>query len=204
MSRLDTKALRLVTLVLDSGLSLTEEDTFTILEGYGEVGKLLRTSYVQSFGMDLDKAREFVKFVAQALLIANTIEFDDDYYAVVDAIADASTLWELWEIIEDNFLAGQHASYEDKFRSLANFILDNEELFVRKLSDEDIEAYETGEDEYGDIVDWAERQLAVDVEEIDEDVDEWYEEEYNILKVLLKDNLKSTEQLDELSLVDTK
>lgn len=92
MSRLDTKALRLVTLVLDSGLSLTEEDTFTILEGYGEVGKLLRTSYVQSFGMDLDKAREFVKFVAQALLIANTIEFDDDYYAVVDAIADASTL----------------------------------------------------------------------------------------------------------------
>ena len=34
-----------------------------------------------------------------------------------------------------------------------------EELFVRKLSDEDIEAYESGEDEYGDIVDWAERQL---------------------------------------------
>ena len=56
---------------------------------------------MQSDGMDLDKAREFVKFVAQSLLIANTIEFDDDYYAVVDAIADASTLWELWEIIED-------------------------------------------------------------------------------------------------------
>ena len=101
-------------------------------------------------------------------------------------------------------MAGQHASYEDKFRSLANFILDNEELFVRKLSDEDIEAYESGEDEYGDIVDWADRQLAVDVEDIDEDADEWYEEEYNTLKVLLKDNLKSTEQLDESSLVDTK
>lgn len=193
MSRLDTKALRLVTLVLDSGLSLTEEGMFILLEGYGEVGKLLRTSYVQSFGMDLDKTREFLKFVAQALLIANTIEYDDDYYAVVDAIADASTLWELWEIIEDNFLAGQHASYEDKFRSLANFIIDHEELFVRKLSDEDIEAYETGEDEYGDIVNWAERQLEVDVEDTGEDVEEWYEEEYNLLKVLLKEELKWTE-----------
>ena len=36
MSRLDTKALRSVILVLDSGLSLTEEEMFILLEGYGE------------------------------------------------------------------------------------------------------------------------------------------------------------------------
>ena len=190
MSRLDTKALRSVILVLDSGLSLTEEKMFGLLESCGEVGELLRTSYVQSDGMDEDKARAFVTFVAQALLIANTSDYDDDYYAVVDAIADASTLGELGHIIADNFLAGQDASYEDKFKSLANFIIDYQELFVRKLSDEHIDAYNSGEDEYGDVVDWAERQLSVDVEDIDEDADVWYEEEYNLLWTLLKENLK--------------
>ncbi len=111
MSRLDTKALRSVILVLDSGLPLTEEEMFIFLEGYGEVGELLRTSYVQSDGMDENKARVFVKFVAQTLLLTNTIEYDDDYYAVIDAIADASTLGELWRILEDNSLVGQEAEH---------------------------------------------------------------------------------------------
>ena len=46
--------------------------------------------------MDLDKAREFVKFVAQALLIANTIDLMMIIMQVVDAIADASTLGGSW------------------------------------------------------------------------------------------------------------
>jgi len=111
MSRLDTKALRSVILVLDSELPLTEEEMFIFLEGYGEVGELLRTSYVQSDGMDENKARVFVKFVAQTLLLTDTIEYDDDYYAVIDAIADASTSGELWRILEDNSLVGQEVEH---------------------------------------------------------------------------------------------
>ena len=108
MSRLDTKALRSVILILDQFPSLmTEEEMFIFLEGYGEVGELLRTSYVQSDGMIEYKARMFVKFVAQALLLTNTIEYDDDYYAVVDAIADASTSGELCRILVDNSLIWQ-------------------------------------------------------------------------------------------------
>ena len=106
MSRLDTKALKSVILVLDSELPLKEEEMFIFLEGYGEVGELLRTSYVQSDGMNENQARVFVKFVAQALMIANTIEYDDDYYAVMDAIADASTSGEVRRILEDNSLLG--------------------------------------------------------------------------------------------------
>ena len=106
MSRLDEKALRSVILVLDSELPLTEEDMFIFLEGYGEVGELLRTSYVQSDGMDENNARMFVKFIAQTLLTADAIEYDDDYFAVVDAIADASIPGEVRRILEDNSLVG--------------------------------------------------------------------------------------------------
>lgn len=115
MSRLDTKALRSVILVLDSGLSLIDEDMFIFLGGYGEVGRLLMTSYVTSFEQSDEvtyyKTKMFVKFVAQTLLIANTIEYDDDYYAVIDAIADASTPGELWRILVDNSLVGQEAEH---------------------------------------------------------------------------------------------
>lgn len=192
MNRLDSRALRSVILVLDRAPSEIGKDILRFLEGYGEVGVLLITSYMQSDGMVEDDLMLFVKFVAQALLITDTVEIndDDDYFAIVDAIADASTSKELWHIIEDNFLAGHDALYEFKFTSLADFIIYHEELFVRKLSDEDIEAYDCGEDEYGDIVNWAERQLAVDVEDTGEDVETWYEEEYNTLKTLVKVNLK--------------
>ena len=81
----------------------------------------------------------------------------------------------------------------ETFEDLAEWIIMNEELFVRKLSDEDIEAYECGDDDFGDIVLWAERQLDMvdNLDDIDEDEEDWCAEECHLLERLIKENLKN-------------
>lgn len=75
--------------------------------------------------------------------------------------------------------------FERLFTALAEEIQDNPSGYVRKLSRKDIKAYDEGDDEFGDIVNWAERQLesASNVEELlgGETREDWFEAEYNIL-----------------------
>ena len=85
---------------------------------------------------------------------------------------------------------------EEKFYELANEITSNPEGYVRKLSDKDIEAYENGDDEFGDIVLWAERQLNM-CEEVDtliegsgETREEWFAFEVECLESLIHQNRK--------------
>jgi len=83
-------------------------------------------------------------------------------------------------------------SMRELFEDLAEWIIMNEELFVRKLSDEDIEAYKNGDDDFGDIVLWAERQLdMLDNFDVGEDEEDWCAEEYHLLERLIKENLKN-------------
>lgn len=78
-----------------------------------------------------------------------------------------------------------NGKYETLFLELAEEIQDNPSGYVRKLSRKDIKAYDEGDDEFGDIVNWAERQLeaASNVEELlgGETREDWFEAEYNIL-----------------------
>ena len=81
----------------------------------------------------------------------------------------------------------------EAFEDLAEWIIMNEELFIRKLSDEDIEAYENGDDDFGDIVLWAERQLDMldNFDDFGEDEEDWCAEEHHLLERLIKENLKN-------------
>lgn len=76
--------------------------------------------------------------------------------------------------------------YETLFLELARKVSNNPTNYVRKLSRKDIIAYEIGVDEFGDIVNWAERQLdsARYVEEWlsdGESREDWFEAEYDLL-----------------------
>lgn len=85
---------------------------------------------------------------------------------------------------------------KDKFYNLANEITSNPEGYVRKLSDEDIEAYENGDDDFGDIVLWAERQLDMSenvddlIKDSDETEEEWFGYEVECLELLIQQNKK--------------
>ena len=86
---------------------------------------------------------------------------------------------------------------KDKFYNLANEITSNPEAYVRKLSDEDIEAYENGDDDFGDIVLWAERQLqsAKHPSLIDETEEEWFGYELEVLESLVDTYKKEKENV---------
>lgn len=78
-----------------------------------------------------------------------------------------------------------NGKYETLFLELAEKVSNNPKNYVRKLSRKDIRAYENGDDEYGDVVNWAERQLdsARNVEELldGESREDWFEAEYDLL-----------------------
>ena len=85
---------------------------------------------------------------------------------------------------------------KDKFYELANEIISNPEAYVRKLSDKDIEAYDNGDDAYGDIVLWAERQFDMSeivydlIKDSDETEEEWFAYEVECLESLIYQNRK--------------
>lgn len=83
---------------------------------------------------------------------------------------------------------------EERFFELANEISANPDWFKRKLSKKDLRAYDNGDDPFGDIVNWAERQLEMceDVDDLIEDSnetrDEWFGYELYVLEMLVKEN----------------
>ena len=88
---------------------------------------------------------------------------------------------------------------EEKFYEVANEIISNPDKYVRKLSDKDIEAYDNGDDDFGDIVLWAERQLDMceDVADLikgsGETREEWFAYEVECLESLIHQNRKEEE-----------
>lgn len=157
------------------------------------------------FIKDLQDARSFLEgyYIEAGELSGDALQNLDDH--IMDQISGPRCYEkELVDTLEN--LMNQHKDlqtaititldslHEIEFKALAKFVLDNKELFNRKTSDKEIQAYEDGDDEYGDIVFWAERQLeaaddAYDIcEESGEVPSEWFEEEVAVLRRLIDEN----------------
>ena len=89
---------------------------------------------------------------------------------------------------------------EKKFYELAHEIIEHPDNYVRKLSDKDIEAYDNGDDAFGDIVLWVKRQLDMCeylddlIEDSEETKEEWFAYEVECLELLIYQNRKEEKE----------
>lgn len=151
---------------------------------------------------DLQDARRFLEgYYLEAGELAGS-ELDDLENHIMDQLMNARGYDEDLKLLLERFItvpddlqtAIQYTLdnlHEAEFKALASWIIDNPTRFRRKLTRKDIKAYESGDDEYGDIVNWAERQLEASedafeiCEESGEVLAEWYEEEVAVLEGLI-------------------